>query len=260
MTILDEILAHKRDAVKDTQIRRPLAELKAEARDVGPTRGFLRALSSEPKPMGLIAEVKKASPSRGVIRADFDPVGLAKSYEDAGATCLSVLTDERYFQGSTDNLVQCRAATKIPVLRKDFTVSEYHVYEARLMGADAILLIVHGLSNLELRELYLLSIELGMDALVEVHTLVEAELAIELGAQLIGVNNRDLATFEESMTPANQVLPTVSQHALAVSESSLRSLDDVTHVGGLGARAVLIGTEFCASLDPGRRVKEVMGW
>jgi indole-3-glycerol phosphate synthase len=217
-------------------------------------------LAESPHPVALIAEIKKASPSRGVIRPDLDPVALAKEYEAAGADCLSVLTDEPYFQGSAENLVRSREVVGVPVLRKDFTTDAYHVWEARAMGADAVLLIVNGLELAELRDLRCLAEELGMDALVEAHTLEEAETALESGATLLGINNRDLENFETDLAASCGVIPKVSGRALVVSESAIDGPEAVERVRAAGARAVLIGTEFCRSKDPGRRVLEVMGW
>ncbi|MCW5939550.1 MAG: indole-3-glycerol phosphate synthase TrpC [Fimbriimonadaceae bacterium] len=260
MSKLREILEHKRRELPSLLANRPLTEVRARALDAGPCRGFARALAESPHPVALIAEVKKASPSRGVIRADLDPVVLAREYEAAGADCLSVLTDEPFFQGSADNLVNSREAVGIPVLRKDFTTDAYHVWEARAMGADAVLLIVNGLTRSELRDLRGLAEELGMDALVEAHTLEEAETALESGATLLGINNRDLENFETDLGASCAVIPKVDGRALVVSESAIEGPEAVERVRAAGARAVLIGTEFCRSEEPGRRVREVMGW
>jgi indole-3-glycerol phosphate synthase len=208
----------------------------------------------------LIAEVKKASPSRGVIQPDFEPVALAEAFVRAGADCLSVLTDEPYFQGSAENLIRSREAVSVPVLRKDFTTDAYHVWEARAMGADAVLLIVSGLDPGHLTDLRGLAEELGMDALVEAHTLEEAETAIASGASLVGVNNRDLSTFRTDLDASFAVIPKIAGRALVVSESAIDSQAALARVQEAGARAALIGTEFCRADDPERRVREVMGW
>ena len=260
MNVLDQIFVRKREQLGEALRLVPLSEAKSRAADASPTRGFKSAIETASVPVSLIAEVKKASPSRGLIRADFDPVAIAKAYEAAGAQCLSVLTDVEYFQGSADFLVQCRAATALPVLRKDFTVAEYDIYESRAMGADAVLLIVNGLSKSELQEFRELGESLGMDVLVEAHTLSEAEIALETGAKLVGVNNRNLETFQESIDTACTVIPEIVGKATVVSESAIGSLSDVQTVAKAGARAVLIGTTFCAAADPGAKVKEVMGW
>lgn len=260
MNILDRIFARKRDQFALEASRVPISEMKSRAADAPPVRGFRAALESADVPVSLIAEVKKASPVKGLIREDFDPVALAKSYEAAGAQCLSVLTDVEFFQGSTENLVRCREATGLPVLRKDFTTHEYHVFEARAMGADALLLIVNGLSKSELSDFRLLGESLGMDVLVEAHTLAEAETAFEIGATFIGINNRDLETFEVSLDAATEIIPHIAGRATVVSESALRSREDIGLVRNAGARAVLIGTAFCRAQDPGAKVRELMGW
>lgn len=259
MTILDQIFARKRELIANLSSN-ALSDAKQRARDAAPVRGFRRALESATVPVSLIAEVKKASPVKGVIREDFDPVAIACAYEKAGAQCLSVLTDVEFFQGSPDYLTACREATKLPVLRKDFTVAEHDVYEARALGADAVLLIVNGLSKSDLEDFRLLAESLAMDVLVEAHTLDEAELALDTGATLVGVNNRDLATFEVTLETSCEVIPKISDRATVVSESALRSQADIELVKNAGARAVLIGTTFCKAPDPGAKVKEVMGW
>jgi indole-3-glycerol phosphate synthase len=255
-----EILEQKRRELPSLQASRPMAELRATAADAEPCRGFARSLAGSPRPVALIAEIKKASPSQGLIRPDLDPVSLAVAYEEAGADCLSVLTDGPHFQGSEENLVKARTAVRLPVLRKDFTTDPYHVWEARAMGADAVLLIVGGLSRGELLELRGLAEDLGMDALVEAHTLEEAETALESGATLLGVNNRNLQTFETDIGVSCRIIPLVRDRALVVSESAIDGPEAVARVGAAGARAVLIGTEFCQASDPGKRVREVMGW
>lgn len=258
MNILERIFATKREAHAGNVAR--IAEVRARAADAGPVRGFRQALEASAVPVSLIAEVKKASPVKGVIREDFDPVSIAVAYEDAGAQCLSVLTDVAYFQGSPEYLGQCRAATSLPVLRKDFTVGEFDVWEARALGADAVLLIVNGLSKSELRELRELGESLGMDVLVEAHTLAEAETALDSGATFVGINNRDLETFDVTLDVACSVIPEIAGRATVVSESALRTKDDIDLVHRAGARAVLIGTTFCKAPDPGAKVREVMGW
>lgn len=260
MTVLQKIFESKRADLETLKASRPLAEVRAMAADAAPTRGFHRALVESPHPTSLIAEVKKASPVKGTLRADFDPVAIATAYASAGADCLSVLTDVEYFQGSPDYLVQCRAATSLPVLRKDFTTDAYHVYEARAMGADAVLLIVNGLSPAQLREYRELAGSLGMDALVEAHTLDEAEVALSSGATLVGVNNRDLQTFETNIAQSARVVPLLAPRATVVSESALHSPGDVRQVAQAGARAVLIGSAFSLSADIESAVKEMMGW
>lgn len=258
MNVLDEIFAAKRLELLETSRAVPLEELVAQSRDLPPARGFQRAIESATAP-ALIAEVKKASPVKGLIREDFDPVEIAKAYEKAGATCLSVLTDHR-FQGESAHLIAVRKAVSLPILRKDFTASRYHLYEARVMGADAILLIAYGLGDDELRHLSGEAREIGLDVLFEAHTEEEAERCLSVGAKLLGINNRDLTSFETSVSVGLGLLPSLRGRATLVSESALKTADDVRAVHAAGAQAVLIGTAFCASPDPGAKVREVMGW
>lgn len=262
MNKLREIFRHKEEEVDRVRAAIPLRELKRAIADAPPVRPFRAALSASAKPVALIAEVKKASPSRGVIREDFDPAAIAEVYRDAGADCLSVLTESRYFQGSRENLEQARAASGLPCLRKDFIFEPYQVYEARVWGADCILLIAAGFADLAvpvLRDLGALARELGMDALVEVHSEAEAEDALESGADLIGVNNRDLADMSISLEVSERLLPLISPHALTVSESGMAGRVDLERVRAAGARAALIGTTFIAAPDIGAKVREVMG-
>ncbi len=260
MNVLSRIFEAKRAALPGLMAARPLVEIKAEAKDAPPTRGFAAALRSADRPVALIAEVKKASPVKGVVREDFEPVSIARAYQQAGAHALSVLTDVAFFQGSPDYLHLCRDATSLPALRKDFTADAYHVYEARVLGADAVLLIAACLERSQIREWRELAEELGMDALVEAHSEEEAELAIETGATLVGLNNRDLKTFETTLDVSEQVIPRIAGRATVVSESALHTPEDVARVARAGARAVLIGTAFCKAPDPGAKVREVMGW
>ena len=262
MSKLSEILAHKAGEIERAKAAISLGELKRMAGDAPPVRGFRYALAHSGKPLALIAEVKKASPSKGLIRENFDPVQIAEAYRDAGADCLSVLTDAKYFQGSKANLELARAASGLPCLRKDFMIDPYQIYEARCWGADCILLIVAAFpGEFDLmRGLYGLAKELGMDVLVEVHSESEVEPALGLGADLIGVNNRDLSDMRTSLTISEELLPLIAPHALAVSESALETPGDLERVRVAGAGAVLIGTTFCASPDVGGKVREVMGW
>jgi indole-3-glycerol phosphate synthase len=258
MSVLQRIFDHKHGEVAAARERISVVDLKAQALDAEPPRGFLRALMRNDG-LALIAEVKKASPSKGVIRPDFDPVEIACAYERAGADALSVLTDVHYFQGSPENLRLAKANTSLPCLRKDFIDHEYQVYEARAWGADAVLLIVAALEDAQLKDLHGLIQSLGMDALVEVHTEEEAERALEIGAPLIGVNNRDLSDFHTSLETSERLLPMISPLALGVSESALETRADLDRVEAAGARAVLIGTTFCASPDIEAKVHEVLG-
>jgi len=260
MTILDQIFAEKRATIREMNVASCLAELKSQILDQAPTRGFRQALANSQHPVSLIAEVKKASPSQGIIRDDFDPVEVASAYKNAGVDCMSVLTDEKHFQGSQQNLETCRQVVDIPILRKDFTTHELDIYAARAMGADAILLIVAGLSKPELVELQSLAWELTLDVLVEVHTIAEAETALDIEANLIGVNNRDLHSFNENLTTSEGIFPLLAGKAQLVSESSIKSHEDVKRVSKAGARSVLIGTAFCRELDITSAVQRIMGW
>lgn len=260
MDVLKQIFEQKRADLSENKARLPLAAVKGLAADAPRTRGFLDALTGSPHTVALIAEVKKASPVKGVIREDFDPAALARAYESAGADCLSVLTDERFFQGSSRDLALCREAVSVPVLRKDFVVDEYDVWQSRALGADAVLLIVAGLNTGQLREYRELAEFLGMDALVEAHSKKEADTALASGAKLIGINNRNLKTFETNIENTEKLLPAVCGKATCVAESAIETSEDVARVAKAGARAVLIGTAFCREPDVAAKVKDVMGW
>lgn len=259
MSRLAEIIEVKRQEVAAAKAMRSLEDVRSRAIDAEPTREFARALREAARPVALIAEVKKASPSEGLIRPDFDVADIARQYERAGAHCLSVLTDSPFFQGAPENLQIAREATSLPALRKDFTIDLYQVYEARAIGADAILLIVACLELAQLIEYREAAEELRMDALVEVHTMAEAEVALESGAGLIGVNNRDLSTFRTDLATSEAILPML-EGRLAVSESAITTVEDVLRVQSAGARAVLIGTTFCRAANIEAKVREVMGW
>ncbi|MFM9874166.1 MAG: indole-3-glycerol phosphate synthase TrpC, partial [Fimbriimonadaceae bacterium] len=233
MTILEEIFAAKRARVASLKGSQ-LADLKAQAREGDVVRGFAAALESSQHRPSLIAEVKRMSPSQGVIRADFDAVEVARAYESSEVDCLSVLTDEKWFGGSEDYFRAVRRAVELPMLRKDFVVDEFDIYEARAMGSDAILLIVAGLNMGQLENFQGLAWELGMDVLVEVHTATEAEVALAIGATMIGVNNRDLHSFGENLGTTETILPKLGKKTLLVSESSLKSFEDVSRVSEAG--------------------------
>jgi len=260
MSVLTKIFERKAIEVADAKRLVGIDKIQALARETEAPRGFLRALANA-SGLALIAEVKKASPSQGIIRPNFDPVEVAQAYERAGAHALSVLTDEHYFQGSAENLRLAKKSTNLPCLRKDFVNDPYQVYQARAWGADAILLIVASLHASEVRDLRGLAEELGMDVLVEVHSEDEAEIAIDLKCPLIGVNNRDLSNFATSLTISTRLLPqVVASGALGVSESALETRSDLDIVQNAGAKAVLIGTSFCAAPNIEEKVREVMGW
>jgi indole-3-glycerol phosphate synthase len=247
---LDRILATKREEIAALRSRVKMTDLMARCADLSPTRGFKRALQGGERTVALIAEVKKASPSKGVIRPDFDPVEIAKAYFAGGASCLSVLTDEIYFQGNLTYLGAIRDAVPLPVLRKDFLIDVAQVYDARLAGADAILLIVAALpSAARLAEMRHVAESLGMDALVEVHDAAEMETAMESGATLIGVNNRDLRTFTVRLETFEALAPNLPPGAVAVAESGIVTHGDVLRMGTAGAHAVLVGESLMREAD-----------
>lgn len=251
--ILKRILARKVEEIAERAARVPLRELSARVADLEPTRGFVAALEAkidEGEP-AVIAEIKKASPSKGVIRADFEPAAIASSYAAAGAACLSVLTDRDFFQGSEADLEQARAACDLPVLRKDFIIDPYQVYEARSIGADCILLIAAALGDPALLELALLAAELDLDVLVEVHDEIELERALGVPAPLIGVNNRNLRTFETSLDTTLTLRDRVDAGRLLVTESGIHTRADVEKMQAAGIDAFLVGEAFMRAPDPG---------
>ena len=260
MTKLEEIFQHKHHEIVEARHRVTVNDLEALLPTAPPVRGFRKALLDAADAISLIAEVKKASPSEGLIRPDFDPEQIAIAYRSAGAHCLSVLTDESYFQGSNRNLQIAREASGLPVLRKDFICDPYQVIEARVLGADAVLLIVAGLTPSLLSGLHALASDLGMDVLVEVHDEAETDRALELGANLIGVNNRNLHTFKTDLATSDTLIPRIAPHATAVAESAIKTFNDVQRMSQAGAKAVLVGTVFTRSPDIEPKVREVMGW
>jgi indole-3-glycerol phosphate synthase len=256
VTYLDRILAaHRAMAAAD---ERDLGTLEAAARACPPARGFAAALRARPG-VSVIAEVKRASPSKGLLAADLVPGVLAKTYAEAGAACLSVLTDSEFFGGSVADLADARSAAAVPVLRKDFTVGRADVCDTRLMGADAVLLIVSALAPADLAELVVLAGQLGLDALVEVHDEPEAELALTCGAQLVGVNQRDLVTFEVDTDRAVRVAAGLPAHVVRVAESGIRGAEDVRRLAGAGFDAVLVGEALVTAPDPGAALAALTG-
>ena len=250
-TILDRILAaHRRAAAQDT---RTLDELERAALAGSPVRPFRAALAAPG--MGVIAEIKRRSPSKGELAPDLVPAVLAKAYADGGAACLSVLTDAEFFGGSVEDLVEARAACELPVLRKDFTVCKADVYDARAMGADAVLLIVAALSVEELRELHALVTDLGMAALVEVHDEEELQRALAAGANLVGVNQRDLHSFEVDTGRAERLAAAMPPGVVKVAESGIRDGGDVDRVAACGYDAVLVGESLVTAPDPAQAVR-----
>lgn len=257
--ILDTILKEKRTEVARREAERPLAEIRARLVDSPAPRDFSAGLArSQSGVPAVIAEVKKASPSKGLIRADFDPVQIAKSYEAAGAAAISVLTDERFFQGSLAYLTAVREAVSLPVLRKDFLINDYQVFEARAAGADAVLLIVAALDRDTLRRLMDLASELGMQCLVEVHDQTEMETALATDAALIGINNRNLQTFEVSLDTTRRLSPMASGRKL-VSESGIFTHADMEALAGIGLDAVLVGEALMRERDIEAKLRELIG-
>jgi indole-3-glycerol phosphate synthase len=253
-TYLDRILAaHRADATSDG---RPLDDLVVEARSTPPSpRGFRAALEADDSPLAVVAEVKRRSPSKGALHPDLDPAATARAYADGGAACLSVLTDTEFFGGSVTDLRAARAAVTLPTLRKDFTVSERDVCDARIMGADAVLLIVAALDDAELRGFHDLALEVGLDALVEIHDEAELDRALAAGATLIGVNQRDLVTFEVDHARATRVAAAMPEGVVRVAESGVRGPDDAAALAAAGFHAVLVGESLLRSPDPAAAVR-----
>jgi indole-3-glycerol phosphate synthase len=255
--ILDEILAHKYEELRLARRRFSAEDLERRARAAQkPLRGFRRALCEAPAPR-VIAEIKRCSPSRGEIRPDFDPVGCAKAYADAGAVAISVLTDERFFGGHLDYLDLVRRAVPVPLLRKDFVVDAYQIDEARVAGADAVLLIAGALSAEALIDFRARALALGMDALVEVHDEEELEGALASGADLIGINNRDLRSFRTDLAVTERLAPRIPQGIVVVSESGIFTPEDVARLTDAGAHALLIGESLMREDDAGMALRRI---
>lgn len=242
MTILDDIIAYKKTEIAAAKANAPLSALETLAKETNPPRGFRNALMRKASTgYALIAEIKKASPSKGLIRADFDPAAHARAYAAGGAACLSVLTDGPSFQGSSDHLRAARAAVRLPVLRKDFMIDPYQIVEARAWGADCILLIMACLSDDQATELYATAKAHGLDVLVETHDTEEMDRVAKLGADLIGINNRNLATFHTNLKTTADLAAIVPPEALLVSESGIATYQDLVTLAGYGAKAFLVG-------------------
>lgn len=256
---LDKIMAHKAQEVAYLKRQLPLVDVKAQAGDSEPCRGFVGALQASlmKSQSAVIAEVKKASPSKGVIRADFDPAKIAVSYEEYGASCLSILTDAEFFQGSSAYFKAARAVSTIPLLRKDFMLDDYQVYEARAMGADCILLIVAALEDSLMVDLAGRASELGMDVLVEVHNMSELDRGLALDMPMIGINNRNLQTFETALSNTIDLLASVPDSVFVVTESGIHSAQDVALMREHKVNSFLVGEAFMRADEPGEKLAEL---
>lgn len=257
-TILDQIVARKRLEVEQARLQRPEETLYAQLDAAPPPRDFFGALAVEGE-VRLIAEVKKASPSQGVIRADFHPVEIALTYARHGAACLSVLTDEHFFQGSLEYLRQVRAAVELPVLRKDFILDEYQLWEARLAGADAVLLIAECLDDCRLRKLHNAALDLGLTPLVELYDEANVTRVLDAGVALIGVNNRDLRTFEVDLERTLRLRERIPPECVLVAESGIRTRADVLRLQAAGVDAMLVGESLMREADIGAAVDRLLG-
>ncbi|SEJ41344.1 indole-3-glycerol phosphate synthase [Azotobacter beijerinckii] len=258
-TVLEKIIARKVEEVAERSARVPLAEVEALARSASAPRSFAAALQAQVgrKQPAVIAEVKKASPSKGVLREHFVPAEIAKSYEEGGATCLSVLTDVDFFQGGDAYLQEARAACRLPVIRKDFLVDPYQVVEARALGADCVLLIVAALGDAQMMELAATAKSVGLDVLVEVHDGAELERALQLETPLIGINNRNLHTFEVSLETTLDLLPKVPRDRLVITESGILNRADVELMEVSGVYAFLVGEAFMRAEKPGAELRRL---
>jgi len=258
--ILDRILARKREELEAARAALPLPQMEARAKSAPPPRDFVAAIRGKiaaGRP-AVIAEIKRASPSKGVLRADFDPAAIARSYETGGAACLSVLTDRDFFQGAHEHLAEARAACALPVLRKDFITEPYQVYESRAMGADCILLIAAALARQDLQGLEGVARSLGMAVLVEVHDAAELDAALTLATPLLGINNRDLHSFQTRLQTTIDLLPRIPQGRLVVAESGILVSADVTLLQGHGVPAFLVGEALMRALDPGKALQNLI--
>lgn len=251
--ILSKILEHKRLEVEQRKAYRTQNLLRELAESCEPTRGFVKALAEQSP--AIIAEIKKASPSKGVIRENFDPAAIATSYYEGGATCLSVLTDQHFFQGDDGDLIQARDNMPLPVLRKDFVVDEYQIFEARVIGADCVLLIAAALDSRTMHALYEIAVSIELDVLIEVHNASELNAAIALEPSLIGINNRDLESFDTNLDTTLELLDRIPEPVKVVTESGIRTPDDVKRLRRAGVDAFLVGEAFLRAEDPGKQIK-----
>jgi indole-3-glycerol phosphate synthase len=258
-TILKKILARKHEEIAERSAQVTIPQLIEKAKTASAPRGFAAAIAAKiaAGQSGVIAEIKKASPSKGVIRQDFDPAAIAQSYENGGACCLSVLTDVDFFQGADEYLEMARSASSLPVIRKDFIIDEYQIYEARAMGADCILLIVSALSEQQLNQLHEVARSLGMDVLIEVHDGAELDIALKLDNPMVGINNRNLHSFEVSLENTYQLLNKIPADKIVITESGIHSPADVAAMRQHNVNAFLVGEAFMRSEEPGERLAEM---
>jgi len=256
--ILDDIIANKKEELAETKRRVPLVDIKSRAAEAGPTRGFGTALAGSEE-IRLIAEVKKASPSKGVIREDFDPATIARSYESSGASCISVLTEQKFFQGRLEYLDTLRKSVALPLLRKDFIIDPYQIIEARAAGADAVLLIAACLERQQLEDLIGVARQLMLDVLVESHTYRELDKALLAGAVLVGINNRDLGTFTVDLQTTIDLMKDIPDDRTVVSESGIRTREDVVKLQRSGVDAILVGESLVREKDIEKKIKELLG-
>lgn len=257
MSVLQEICARKADHVAAKKAQLPLIAVKNKLESAEKPRGFLKALRAN-TPLAIIAEVKKASPSKGIIREDFDPAEIACNYESSGASCISVLTDEPYFHGHDDYLGIVKSVSKLPVLRKDFMIDEYQIYESLALGADCILLIMAALTDTQARDFYHLSTELGMDTLFEVHDEEELARAITLNPEMIGVNNRNLKTLEVDLKISHTLAQHIPSHSLKISESGIKNAGDIQALQNSGYEAFLIGESLMSEKNIAQTLKKLI--
>ncbi len=256
--ILDDIVAYKKEELAETKRRVSPSDIRSKAMDAGPLRGFEKALAAGGD-IKLIAEVKKASPSRGVIRGDFDPAAIAGVYEESGADCISVLTEKKYFQGSLDYLGEIRKTVRLPLLRKDFIIDAYQIFEARAAGADGLLLIAACLEKNQIGDYAGIAQGIGLDVLVEVHAYKELDKALSAGAMLLGINNRDLRTFKVDVKTTLELMKDVPDDRIVVSESGIKTREDVVMLHKAGVAAVLVGESLMREKNIGKKVKELLG-
>jgi indole-3-glycerol phosphate synthase len=260
-TVLKKILARKAQEVADRKALVSVEQLKSQLQKTSAPRGFAKALQAKISAgeSAVIAEIKKASPSKGVIREDFDPIEIAKSYELGGAACLSVLTDVDFFQGADQYLIDARAACDLPVIRKDFIIDEYQLYESRAMGADCVLLIVSALQPEELYSLHATALALGLDVLIEVHDQRELDIALAVDNPMIGINNRNLHTFEVSLDNTFKLLDQIPKNRIVITESGIHSGGDVELMRSNNVHAFLVGEAFMRCDNPGQQLKDFFG-